>query len=242
MEPVADLAAQLTQLADRTAYLDAASELLLKMFPADSVARIEVDRQAGRADARTVYSPDQPPGPPEGWHDLWDDHPILLSCLEDTTAGMWRPRRLSDLVTDRELYATRAYQIGLRVLGSNRQLSFLTVRRGPADVQGWSLNRSRHDFTDAEVELSAHVQPILRLLDVAYGDRGEDAAQEHTADAYSLTSREREVMHLMGRGLTATAMGRLLGISPRTVCKHLENAYSKLGCNNRIDALRHFSG
>jgi DNA-binding CsgD family transcriptional regulator len=242
MEPVADLGAQLTHLAGRTAYLDAASELLLKMFPADSVARIVVDTEGGMADAHARYAENRPPGATEGWHELWDDHPILLSCLKDTTTGMWQPRRLSDLVSDRELHATRAYQIGLRVLGSNRQLSFLTVRHGRANIQGWSLNRSGHDFSDAEVDLSAHVQPILRLLDIAYDGSGPDATEKDAAAAYSLTAREHEVLDLAGQGLTATAMGHLLGISPRTIGKHLEHAYVNLGSNNRIDALRRLNG
>jgi len=242
MEPVADLATQLTQLADRAAYLDAASELLLKMFPADSVARITVNPEAGTADARAFFSGNRPAGVPEGWHDLWGDHPILLSCLKDASAGIWpRPLRLSDLVSDRELYATRAYQTGLRALGCNRQLSFPTSH-GQANVQAWSLNRSQQDFTDAEVELSAHVQTILRLLDIAYDDHGQGAAEKDSAAGYSLTAREHEVMHLVGQGLTATAIGHLLGISPRTIGKHLEHAYTKFGCNNRVDALRRFTG
>ena len=139
---------------------------------------------------------------------------------------MWRPRRLSDLVTDKELYATRAYQVGLRVLGSNRQLSFLTARHGETQVQGCSINRSRVDFTDTEVGLSAHVQPILRLLEIAYDEHERKAAEQDTAEAYSLTAREQEVMRLVGRGLTTTAIGHLLGVSPRTVGKHLEHAYA----------------
>lgn len=240
MEPIADLA-QLGHLSDRTEYLGAAGELLLEMFPADSVGRIAVDPAAGTAEA-LVYPEHQRAAVPGGWRELWEDHPILLSCMRDTAAGMWRPRRLSDLVTDRELYATRAYRVGLSALGSNRQLSFLTARNGRTGIQGWSLNRWGHDFTNREVELSGYLQPILRLLDAAYEDNGHEDEQKNAAAAYSLTAREQEVLRLVGRGLTATAIGHMLGISPRTASKHLENAYAKLGCNNRIDALRRFTG
>ncbi|WP_370872098.1 LuxR C-terminal-related transcriptional regulator [Arthrobacter bambusae] len=34
----------------------------------------------------------------------------------------------------------------------------------------------------------------------------------------------------------------MLGVSPRTVAKHLEHAYAKLRCTNRIDALRILTG
>lgn len=48
---------------------------------------------------------------------------------------------------------------------------------------------------------------------------------------------EQQVLDLLGKGLIGAAIGRLLGISPRMVAKHLENAYAKLGCTNRIDGL-----
>ncbi len=53
-----------------------------------------------------------------------------------------------------------------------------------------------------------------------------------------LTQRECEVAHLMARGLTAYSIGRALGISERTVHKHLQNAYRKLGVNDRLSAVR----
>ncbi|MCX2749230.1 helix-turn-helix transcriptional regulator [Arthrobacter sp. MI7-26] len=63
----------------------------------------------------------------------------------------------------------------------------------------------------------------------------EDASR---SEAYSLTAREHEILQLLGRGLTGVATGHLLGIGPRTVAKHLEHTYAKLGCTNRIDPLR----
>ncbi|WP_437773799.1 response regulator transcription factor [Arthrobacter sp. KNU40] len=49
-------------------------------------------------------------------------------------------------------------------------------------------------------------------------------------------------MRLLGQGLKTAAIGHLLGCSPRTVAKHLEHAYAKLGSNNRVDALRRLRG
>ena len=52
-------------------------------------------------------------------------------------------------------------------------------------------------------------------------------------DAVSITDRERAVLDLMADGLIATAIARQLGISPRTVSKHIENIYRKLGTHDR---------
>ena len=53
-----------------------------------------------------------------------------------------------------------------------------------------------------------------------------------------LTRREREVLSLAARELTAHQIGRRLGISERTVTTHLSNIYKKLGVQGRSGAVR----
>jgi ATP/maltotriose-dependent transcriptional regulator MalT len=57
------------------------------------------------------------------------------------------------------------------------------------------------------------------------------------AEEVGLTGREIAVLGLVAEGLTATAVGNRLAISARTVEKHLERAYSKLHCDERITAV-----
>ena len=52
-----------------------------------------------------------------------------------------------------------------------------------------------------------------------------------------LTPREREVLALVARGLTAYATARQLGIGERTVHTHLRNTYAKLRVPNRVSAV-----
>jgi DNA-binding CsgD family transcriptional regulator len=52
-----------------------------------------------------------------------------------------------------------------------------------------------------------------------------------------LTLREREVMHWLSCGKTNTEIAVLLSISPRTVHKHLEHIYVKLGVETRTAAV-----
>ncbi len=51
------------------------------------------------------------------------------------------------------------------------------------------------------------------------------------------TQREREVLGLLAKGLSARAIASRLGISERTVNTHIGHAYRKLGVNNRVDAI-----
>jgi DNA-binding NarL/FixJ family response regulator len=52
-----------------------------------------------------------------------------------------------------------------------------------------------------------------------------------------LTPREREVLSLLGEGMKAVAIAHRLGVSPRTVEKHLENVYAKVGVRDRLSAV-----
>jgi DNA-binding transcriptional LysR family regulator/DNA-binding CsgD family transcriptional regulator len=57
-----------------------------------------------------------------------------------------------------------------------------------------------------------------------------------------LSARERDVLTLVASGLTATAIGHRRGITTRTVRKHLQNIYRKLGASDRlvaVDRARH---
>ncbi len=58
-----------------------------------------------------------------------------------------------------------------------------------------------------------------------------------------LTRREADVLALVAEGKTDDEIARILFLSPRTVDKHLEHIYDKLGVHNRTAAaalaLRH---
>jgi DNA-binding NarL/FixJ family response regulator len=58
---------------------------------------------------------------------------------------------------------------------------------------------------------------------------------EHLA-AMGLSARQSEVLRLVAAGLTNAQIGDELGISPRTVKRHLESVYDKLGVRTRAAA------
>ncbi|MGX1160902.1 regulatory LuxR family protein [Arthrobacter sp. SLBN-100] len=235
MDTTADFAAQLSALSSRDEYLAAAGELLFSLFPSELIGRSFLDARTG---AGEIFAyPTRPlEGIPGTAVETAGDNYIFLSFAQDPTPSIWKPRRLSDLATDLELRQTRTYQETYSPLGIDRQIALLVSRPTLMSSSIWAFCRLRLDFTDKEVELSAKLQPMLRLLEAAYGGQG-DRMQMNRAEEYSLTAREQEILELVGKGLTGLAIGHLLGISPRTVTKHLEHAYAKLGVSNRIDAL-----
>ena len=53
---------------------------------------------------------------------------------------------------------------------------------------------------------------------------------------FGLGRREAEVLHWVTQGKTDADIGKILGLSPRTVQKHLERIYQKFGVENRTAA------
>ena len=56
--------------------------------------------------------------------------------------------------------------------------------------------------------------------------------------SYGLTRRETEVLHLLAEGRANAEIGTELGLSPRTVEKHVEHILDKLGVKSRTAATR----
>jgi DNA-binding NarL/FixJ family response regulator len=55
-------------------------------------------------------------------------------------------------------------------------------------------------------------------------------------DAGTLTEREVEVLKLVASGRTNRAIASKLGISEKTVARHLSNIFNKLGLSSRAAA------
>jgi DNA-binding NarL/FixJ family response regulator len=83
-----------------------------------------------------------------------------------------------------------------------------------------------------EGELLARVRSALRHSAVPpnNGSQGDPAAE-------ALTSREREVLKLLARGLTQADIARKLVISPKTVGGHIQRVLTKLGVHSRAQAV-----
>ncbi len=63
----------------------------------------------------------------------------------------------------------------------------------------------------------------------------QDALREFTFDDADLTSREKEVLHLIAEGKTNGDIAEVLKISPHTVTRHRANLMKKLNVHNRVE-------
>jgi len=72
---------------------------------------------------------------------------------------------------------------------------------------------------------------LFRLTEKREGD-----AERILAERHGLTSREAEVLVWISRGKQNREISEILQISPRTVNKHLEQVFEKMGVENRASA------
>ena len=66
-------------------------------------------------------------------------------------------------------------------------------------------------------------------------DTGTESSKDLSKEL-GLTTRESEVLSWLSKGKTNRDIAQILGLSPRTVDKHLEQIYAKLGVENRTAA------
>ena len=78
------------------------------------------------------------------------------------------------------------------------------------------------------------IGPDENLLRLIEGDLGSD--QTVLRKKLSVTEREAEVLLWIARGKSNRDIAEILSLSPRTVNKHLEQIYAKLGVENRTSA------
>jgi DNA-binding NarL/FixJ family response regulator len=108
---------------------------------------------------------------------------------------------------------------------------------GPAESGDAGENMARFR-TVGEQRLSIHslgrgagTEPVL-LLRVEPAQAGEDKLRVN----FNLTAREVEVLSWIAKGKTNRDIAEILGMSHRTVNKHLEHIYTKLGVETRTAA------
>ncbi|MBL0354615.1 MAG: response regulator transcription factor [Dechloromonas sp.] len=118
----------------------------------------------------------------------------------------------------------------------------------PEELLNWiaAAHRARCEAREPGSLLQA--EGSRRLLASFHDQTGDDewlvvlreeydaSAIESLIAAFRLTQREAEVLYWVVQGKTSNDIGDILGNSPRTVNKHLEHVFEKLGVETRTSA------
>ena len=118
----------------------------------------------------------------------------------------------------------------------------------PAPLLQWAAAQASAQRQGAGTQTHALVQGARRLTFTLHEETGDDEwliVMREASDAaiveamvlnFRLTTREAEVLYWVVKGKTNRDIGDILGTSPRTVNKHLEHVFQKLGVETRTAA------
>ncbi len=83
---------------------------------------------------------------------------------------------------------------------------------------------------------------IARKVIAAFQENTNGKKPSGSANLKTLTSREREVLEQLAKGLIYKEIAANVNLSPETVRKHVYNIYLKLHVSNRVEAVNRYFG
>jgi DNA-binding CsgD family transcriptional regulator len=173
------------------------------------------------------------------------ENPLIRRYAETRDA---RTMRISDVLSREAFRRTGFYRDFFVTLGLEHQMAF-TLPTDSGRILGVAISRGEPDFSDRERDLIESARAFLiqsyrnsLLLSAAQKspdtlDRASGLPPELLL-ALGLSRRQAQVLGLVAAGGSDAAVAEQIGVSPRTVQKHLQLAYRTLGARNRTDAVR----
>jgi DNA-binding CsgD family transcriptional regulator len=171
-------------------------------------------------------------------------HPLVRVHGRNPRAGTYR---ISDLLQKDDFRRTPLYNEYYRPIRIDHVMA-VPVHIDMRFVVGFVLNRSgRRGFSERDRKMMDLLCPSMTTfyrLCAALDDARTTRAQLRNSNLQStpfmelaLTGREREVLDCLAAGKTNRDIAAILGTSTRTVEKHLERIYQKLGVETRTAAV-----
>ncbi len=164
---------------------------------------------------------------------FYDQNPVHAHIH---TPGAAPVARISDLASRRAFQDTDLYRQFFRHLEIEAQIHvILPVRSGSASL---SISH-RYDFDDELVKLFRLLAPHMALAHgnaLRFSELEQAQSQTQPTTGGLLTLREEEVLHWIREGKRNGEIAIILGISERTIEKHVENILAKLRVETRSAA------
>jgi DNA-binding CsgD family transcriptional regulator len=234
LRAVIEVAHSLNEIDGPTEFETAVLPLLGGLVPSD-IAAFNLVMPASRVALRPAVDPPDShfPNSNEILGAYAHQNPLISAC----------PRRqetlkISDFLTRRELHRLEIYDLLYGPTSVEYQMAF-TLPAPVGQVIGFAFNRGKPDFSERDRIVLDAVRPFVAR---AY-EHVTAPLPRFSASELGLTRRQAEVLRCLAAGLSNAQIARDLTVSERTVGKHLENVYARLGVTNRTAAVaRAFGG
>jgi DNA-binding CsgD family transcriptional regulator len=160
------------------------------------------------------------------WELYWDSPPC---CYPDRTGDLRSVTKPLDFYSARQWHSSAMYSELIRSWGLEHEM-LVCMPSGPLRTIRLIFWRGPGpDFSERDRALLALMRPHLHQ---AYLD-----AERRRHPAPPLTPRQRELLRLVAVGHTNAQIARRLGVTEKTVGKHLENIYARLQVSSRTAAV-----
>ncbi len=134
------------------------------------------------------------------------------------------------------------YHRGLQASGLSSLARLLTAANTWCAMTEARPHRRQFSGSEAANALATQAREGLldrNAVDAVLTATGQKGSQTRRASSLDLTQREAEVLRLVAREMTNPAIGDALGISPKTVERHVTHIYQKIGVSSRAGAAIH---
>jgi DNA-binding CsgD family transcriptional regulator len=165
------------------------------------------------------------------------EHPLLAHYR---ASGSGKPAKISDFVSRQQFHRLGLYSEFFRHIPVEYQIAFYLADTADGRLTAIALNRAGKDFAEDDRDLLNAISAPLGNAQRRTRDRHSARLALGTAESdgvADLTDREAQILQLAARGRTNQAIARTFDVSPRTVAKHLEHIYRKLGVTSRAAAV-----
>ena len=165
------------------------------------------------------------------------EHPLVRAHSRNAHAVT---TRISDLIRPAEFHRLPLYNDYYRPIRIEHTMA-MPIHVDARFLVSFVFNRSGSGFSERERNLAEvlrpHVANLYRYSVAIDQSSAMSADAPALRAALALTPREREVLDWVAAGKTNRDVAAILGASPRTVEKHLERIYEKLGVETRTAAV-----
>ena len=160
------------------------------------------------------------------------DHPLVREHGRNAAAVT---RRIEDLLPGSAFQRTPLFNDYYRAIRIDHVMA-VPIHVDRHVLVSFVVNRSKRGFSDRDRERVEVIRPHLgHLYRLSARTTRNDASLAEIETP--LTARERDVLNWLGAGKTDKDIAAILAISPRTVQKHLQRIYEKLGVETRTAAV-----